>query len=94
MVLRALAGWQSPMPLSALARHHKTSYVQRQDPWLLDISSQLTREKKAPGWQQQPSANTKRRKPHRATLKAGLRDEPPQLAPALVTVFNRVTLRL
>ena len=26
------------------------------------------------GWQQQPSANTKRSKPHRATLKAGLWD--------------------
>ena len=30
-------------------------------------------------WQQQPSANTKRGKPHRATRKAGLWDEPPQL---------------
>ena len=37
------------------------------------------------GWQQQPSANTKRGKPHRATLKAGLWDEPPQLARALAT---------
>ena len=38
-------------------------------------------------WQQQPSANTKRGKPHRATLKAGLWDEPPQLARALATGF-------
>ena len=29
------------------------------------------------GWQQQPIANTRRSKPHRATLKAGLWDEPP-----------------
>ena len=35
-------------------------------------------------WQQQPSANNKRGKPHRATLKAGLWDKPPQLASALV----------
>ena len=38
-------------------------------------------------WQQQPSANTKRGKPHRATLKAGLWDEPLQLARALATGF-------
>ena len=38
-------------------------------------------------WQQQPSANTKCGKPHRATLKAGLWDEPPQLARALATGF-------
>ena len=38
-------------------------------------------------WQQQPSANTKRGKPHRATLKAGPWDEPPQLARALATGF-------
>ena len=38
-------------------------------------------------WQQQPSANTKRGKPHRATPKAGLWDEPPQLARALATGF-------
>ena len=38
-------------------------------------------------WQQQPSANTKRGKPHRATLKAGLWDEPPQLACMLATGF-------
>ena len=38
-------------------------------------------------WQQQPSANTKRGKPHRATLKAGLWDVPPQLARALATGF-------
>ena len=31
-------------------------------------------------WQQQPSANTKRGKPRRAALKAGLWDQPPQLA--------------
>ena len=39
------------------------------------------------GWQQQPSANTKRGKPHRATLKARLWDEPPQLARSLATGF-------
>ena len=38
-------------------------------------------------WQQQPSANTKRGKPHRATLKAGPWDEPPQLARALASGF-------
>ena len=38
-------------------------------------------------WQQQPSANTKRGKTHRATLKTGLWDEPPQLARALATGF-------
>ena len=32
------------------------------------------------GWQQQPSASTKRGKSRRLTPKAGLRDEPPQLA--------------
>ena len=36
-------------------------------------------------WQRQPSPNTKRGKPHRASLKAGLWDEPPQLARALAT---------
>ena len=37
-------------------------------------------------WHQQPSTNTKRGKPHRAALKAGLGlDEPPQLARALAT---------
>ena len=36
-------------------------------------------------WQQQPSSNTKRGKPHRATPKARLWDEPPQLARALPT---------
>ena len=36
---------------------------------------------------QQAGANTKRSKPHRATLKAGLWDEPPQLARALATGF-------
>ena len=35
------------------------------------------------GWQQQP--NAKCGKPHRATLTAGLWDEPPQLARALTT---------
>ena len=40
------------------------------------------------GLQQQPSANTKRGKQH-AALKAGLWDEPPQLARALVTGSNR-----
>ena len=39
------------------------------------------------GWQQQPGASTKRGKPHRATLKVGLWDEPPQLARALATGF-------
>ena len=40
-------------------------------------------------WQQhwQPNANTKRGKPHCATLKARLWDEPPQLARALATGF-------
>ena len=46
------------------------------------ISSTLRR-----SWQQQPSANTKRGKPHRATLKAGLWDGQPQLARALATGF-------
>ena len=40
--------------------------------------------------QQQPSANTKRGKPHHATLEAGLWDEPPQLARALATGFHSV----
>ena len=39
------------------------------------------------GWQQQPSANTKRSKLHRAALKAGLWNEPPQLARVLATGF-------
>ena len=39
------------------------------------------------GRQQQPSANTKHGKPHRATLKAGLWDEPPQLARAFAAGF-------
>ena len=38
-------------------------------------------------WQQQPSASTKCGKPHHATLKAGLWDEPPQLACALAAGF-------
>ena len=42
-------------------------------------------------WQQQPSTNTKRGKPHRATLKAGLWDEPPQLARALATGLKTVS---
>ena len=38
-------------------------------------------------WQQQPISNTKRDKPHRAALKAGLWDEPPQLVRVLATGF-------
>ena len=34
-----------------------------------------------------PTANTKQGKPHRAALKAGLWDEPPQLARALTAGF-------
>ena len=36
-------------------------------------------------WQQKPSSNPQRGKPHRATPKARLWDEPPQLARALPT---------
>ena len=39
------------------------------------------------GWKQPPSATTRHGKPHLATLKAGLWDEPPQLARALATGF-------
>ena len=39
-------------------------------------------------WQQQPSANSKRGKPHcHAAFKAGLCDEPQQMAGALVAGF-------
>ena len=42
------------------------------------------------GLQQQPSASIKRGKPHSTTLKAGLWDEPPQLACVLATSFSLV----